>query len=330
MVALRDLTRLQMGIETTAGTAVAATRRIPFTEGSYTPTVERKVLDEVRGVLAEYDDVVVRRGSELELTQELDYENILGPLLCSLANVTATGANAPYTWTFTPGRTAPTALATATWEVVESDGTNNVFSQNFALGRPTSLSFAIESETAQMSTTWMGRAATDLASPATPAERSRTIIPAALFGVWVDDDWASIGTTQAGVVRSANIEIDPGLVAAYYLAARSNLDMSSWYRGRILGSVSLVIDHDNTFGAGELGHWRNGDLRMVRLSATQGTGAALKALTIDMSVRYIESPNVLSRDEQQQTLELTGQLRADGTAAQNLLSIVVQNAANTF
>ena len=71
-----DLTELQAGIETTAGTLVAATRKLPFTDGSYSPMIERKTLEERGTVLADTDDVIVRRGSELEITQELDTSTI--------------------------------------------------------------------------------------------------------------------------------------------------------------------------------------------------------------------------------------------------------------
>ena len=61
-----DLTKVQIGQEATAGTLVAATRLVPFTGGSYTPTHERNAIEEMRGIMADYEDVLVRQGSAVE------------------------------------------------------------------------------------------------------------------------------------------------------------------------------------------------------------------------------------------------------------------------
>ena len=117
-----DLTEVQLGIETTAGTLVAATRKIPYVSGSYSPIVERKTLEERGTVLADTTDIVVRRGSELELTEELNTETLIAALLCSLANVAPTNLAGAQRWLFTPAVTAPSGLATATVEIAATDG----------------------------------------------------------------------------------------------------------------------------------------------------------------------------------------------------------------
>ena len=125
-----------------------------------------------------------------------------------------------------------------------------------------------------------------------------------------------------GQVRSVKLDLDPGLVAAYRLRGRTDLDMTGWDRGLLLGTCVVVFDHD-TQGGGELGHWEVGDLRAIRL---QANGTSNRSLTIDMMLRYITTPNVLESDDEQQTISLSGELRVDTTAAENLLSIVVENA----
>ena len=133
--ALRSLNKVQAGLEVTAGTLVAATRLIPHTAGILNPNIDWTDLAEVRGVRAKYDDVKTGQGSELKLTQHLDFENLLLPLLCGYASVVPTGA-APYIWTFTPARDAASALASATFEVVETDGASNIYEKAFGLARP--------------------------------------------------------------------------------------------------------------------------------------------------------------------------------------------------
>ena len=324
MVHNRDLTEVQIGLETTAGTLVAATRLVPFTEGSYSPTIGFKTLDEVRGVNADYDDVITQRGSELELTQELDFENLLAAFECAFANVSPTGAD-PYEWTFNPARSSFSPLASATIEVAETDGAAT-YRKRFGLARPTAISIEASDETAQLSTTWMGRAAQDLTAPAAVAAIARRIIPASLFSVYIDDSWAALGTTKVGYARSFTADYVPGLTSAYNLAGRSDLDMTKWYRGRIQGTLALSVDHDGDSSA-ELVHWEAGDLRFIRLVALVGADLELR---LDHCVRYIDTPDVLAADDKQHTLDLSGKLRADTTSAANRFQAYIKNGVSAW
>ena len=324
MVLNLDLTEVQIGLESVPGTLVGATRLIPFTAASYSPIVAFKTLEEVRGINADYDDVVTQRSSELELTQELDFENLIAAFECAFANVTPVGAD-PYEWTFNPARTSFSSLATATIEVAETDGTVN-YRKRFGLARPTAISIEASGETAQLTTTWMGRAAQDLSAPAAVAAISRRIIPASLFSVYIDDSWAALGTTMVGYARSFSAAYVPGLTAAHNLAGRTDLDMTGWYRGRIQGTLGLTVDHDGPSSA-ELVHWANGDLRFIRLRAMVGTNLELR---LDHCVRYIDTPDVLAADGKQHTLKLSGQLRADDTTAANRFQAYVKNGVSAW
>lgn len=326
-----DLTRLQVGAESTAGTAAAATQRVPYVEASLTPRIERKTLEERGNVLADVDDVIVSRMTELEMTTELSTETCLAPLLGSLASVTPSGSG-PRTWTFTPAVTAPSEVGTFTWEWGATDGASSGTRQQgrSSLMRCTGWSIEASTETAQMQSTWMGRARKDLASDSLTAltAPSRWIVPAGAFGVWIDDAWADLGDSKFGTVRSLNVEIDPGITEAMALDGRADLDVSYWRRGRIRGSISLTVDHDGD-ASDELGEWEAGDLRYVRLAASNGAAAGgLRSITIDAVMRYIDSPDVLASDGAQHTLELVGQLRAD--AANNILRVAVVNGLSAL
>ena len=320
----RDLTEVQFGLEATAGTLVAATRLFPFTDGSYSPTISFKTLDEVRGINADYDDIIAQRGSELQLTQELDFENLIPAFECAFANVMAVGSD-PYERTYTPARTSFSPLATATIEVAETDGVDT-YRKHFGLARPTAISIEAADETAQLVTTWMGRAAQDLTAPAAVAAIARRVIPAALFTVYIDDTWAGLGTTQVGYARSFNAAYVPGLTPAYNLAGRADLDQTGWYRGRFQGTIGLTVDHDGDSSA-ELAHWAAGDLRFIRLRAVVGADLELR---LDHCVRYIETPDVLAADGKQHTLELSGQLRADTTTGANRFEAYVKNGVSAW
>ena len=324
MVLNLDLTELQIGLETTGGTLVAATHLVPFDEGSFSPGVSFKTLDEVRGINADYDDIITQRGSTLELTQELDFENLIPALECAFANVTPIGSD-PYVWTFNPARTSFSPLATATIEIAQTDGANH-YRKRFGLARPTAISIEASGETAQLQTTWMGRAAQALTAPAAVAAVSRQIIPASLFKVYIDDTWATLGTTEVGYARSFSAAYVPGLTPAHNLLGRADLDQTGWYRGRIQGTLGLTVDHDGDASA-ELAHWEAKDLRFIRLQAVVGADLELR---FDHCVRYIATPDVLAADGKQHTLELDGQLRADTTAMANRFEVYVKNGVSAW
>ena len=326
-----DLTEIQIGLETTAGTLLAATQKIPYVSAAWTPMQDRKTLEEKGTVLADTTDVVTRQGSQLALTENLNTETIIAALACCLETPSATtpvdlaGAEM---WTFTPSVLTPTALSTATIEIAAIDGGALAYSGRFGFARPTALSIEASDGTAQMTTTWMGRAKQPLTAAAALTPAARFIIPAELFAVYIDDTWATLGTTKYGHVRSFSFDLDPGLVEAPALAGRADLDTAYWRRGRIRGSLGLVVDHDGA-GSSELAHWEAGDLRFTRLEATNGgTGAALRRLRIDMVSRYIDSPDVLSSDGAQHTLDLASMLRAD--TLNNILEVEVVNGLSSF
>ena len=322
----QDLTKVQIGLEgaSAPGTLVAATRLVPYMDGSYEPEITRKSLDEIRGVRADIDDVVTRRMSTLELTQELDFENILAAFLCGFASVTPSGSD-PYTWGFTPGTSAPVALRTATIEIAETDGASAHYRRRFGFARPTTIGIEAGDDTGQISTTWEGRAAQALTAPTSVPELGRTIIPAALFQVYIDDTWAKLGDTAFGQLRSLSAEYIPGLQMAYNEQGRADLDATHWRRMRMRGTLSLTVDHDGDTSA-ELAHWEGGDLRFVRIEAVSGT----KRLTLDHCMRYLDTPDVLAADEKQHTLELNGELRADTTSARNQFRAAVVNGVSSW
>ena len=323
-----DLTEIQIGIETVAGTLVPATKKIPYVSASWTPTQERTTLEERGTVLADTDDVITRRGSELSIVEHLNTETIIGVLLCCLEAGTPMDLAGAEVWTFTPSVLTPTALSTATIEIAAIDGGALGYRGRFGFARPTALSIEASDGTAQMTTKWMGRAKQALVAAAALTPPERFIIPAPLFSVTIDDTWATLGTTPFGRLRSLSFDLDPGLVEAPALAGRADLDTAYWRRGRIRGSQSLIVDHDGDASA-ELAHWEAGDLRFTRLEATNGgTAAALRRIRIDTVSRYMDSPDVLSSDGAQHTVDLASMLRAD--TLDNILQVEVVNGLSSF
>ena len=194
---------------------------------TFTEDQNRQTLDEARGVLASVDDVVVRQGSTLTLQQELDFDLCLLAFLCGVGKVTAVGSTAPYTYSIAAGVTAPTTKATATFEVLQSDGAADHIRRQFANARPTELSLAWQSPgTTQINSTWMGEAALDVSKAAIAATTiaNRRVVPSALWTIDIDDTWGST-RHKCGCERS-----QPCMVAHYRTTAL--LPLARAYRPR--------------------------------------------------------------------------------------------------
>lgn len=322
-----DLTRLGFGNEASAGQLQAVTVQVPFTDGSWQSMLERNAIEEMRGIMADYEDVLVRRATQAQFTWPLDVENIIPILMCGVEAETPDTSGDPEVWTFTPGRTAPADLRSATIQLNESDG-STAFRRRAAYCRPTAFSIEASDGVAQVSSTWMGRTSVAGVSwPSGAQPLARTIIPAQRMQVFIDDSWAALGSTAVGTVRSMSLTYNPGLSPAYNLAGSTTLDLTDWYRARFQGAVVLTIDHDSD-ASGEFAHYEAGDLRYIRVEFQQGTGAGSKRLRLDHCVRYIEPPDILAADGKQHVLELTGQLRAD--SSNNLFQAVLNNAVTSW
>lgn len=326
-----DLTEVQAGLEAanSAGTLVAATRKLPFITAAFTPEITREELVERGTVRAATTDVVTGKGAQLVLEEHLSIETLLLPLLCGWARVNSAAFNSARRWVFTPSVVAPSGLATATFEVAATDGTTDNYRGRFGFARPTALSVVADgASTAKLNTTWMGRAEQTLGAAAGVSAPARWFVPARLLTLAIDDAWGSRGNTMLGKIRSMTLTPDPGLVAEAALEGRSDFDATHWLRNRLAGTVQFTVDHDGDSGA-ELGHWKDGDLRYFRIEATNGaSNAALRRLRWDLVGRYIESPDVLGADGDQHVLSLNAELRAD--SANNFMSVEIINALTSW
>ena len=317
--ALTALQRVAAAEESTAGTPVAATRLMPHMEATtFTENIQRQELGEARGVLAPVDDVVVQRMSTLALQQNLDFDLCLLAFLCGVGKVTAVGSTAPYAYTIAAGVTAPTDKASATFEVVQSDGSTDHVRRRFGHARPTEMSLAWNQPgITTFNTTWMGGAAADVTKAAIQATTiaNRREVPSSLWTVQIDDTWAGLGGSDAVNIRGLSWTLNTGVEPSYHFRGRTDLDLDGWYDGRVTGTLTLTLDLDAA-AAAEVAHWRAGDLRFIRLAADNGaTGTGLRSIQIDQAARFIEPPNLLASDAQQATVALACELRSDAAGA---------------
>ena len=325
VTAVESVSTLQFGLESSPGTLIAADVLLPFASASYIPMIERQLLEETRGLLAHVDDLDVRKGSELSVEMNLDYENVLLPLLTGLHNVTPTGVG-PYEYVIDPSYTSPEALAAATYEMMMGDGSTTVYEREFgygtcsgfginiAFGQPAKLTFDIFGRAEQMSTL-----------TASQAVLARQVIVSDLFGFYVDSSWANLGNTKLStLIRSANLSIVTGAAPGYTLDARDDLDFTVLRRGRITGTLDVLFDYTGDAQA-EIANWRTGTQVFIQLLAGSGD----RILQIDLAAKSIEPPTIFQSDGETGTVGMKFELRYD-TVASKLLNITVTNSLASF
>ena len=320
---LRPLSGLQVGLEAAAtpGTPVPATVQLPFQSATYTPMRTRKLLEEPRGVMADYDDILVRQASALTITQPLDFTHALLALLCGIEAATGNavaGSATDYEWEIATRQANPQPVRTATFEAFQSDGTTEDYTGEFPFGVCTEFTLNIPSgdEIATLDSTWVGRAEA-IAAPTAGLDliSDREVVPADLFSFFADDTWAGLGVTGiGGDVRSATLQVNTGIMPRYNKSGRQARDMTGIYRGRITGSLQLEMDVDS-HSADLIASWRSGALRFVRLHAD---GTSDRYFRVDTALRFLADPEILQADGDHSTVALSAMLRHDPTAGEML------------
>ena len=253
--AVKVLTKVQVGVETTRGTGVAASRRL-IADGRYRRQQEVfDFTDQNSGVFARTPraGVITRAASEIELTTPLDYQQILLPLLSGMVGaVTPTGAGADKTWTFTPSTSAPVAVDTYTVEFVEASPDDSA-EMEFTYGFSPEIEVSADTEgISQLRWKMIGRATAD--STLTGALSVPTLIISAppLWAPYMDDTWAGLGTTKvspsAAVAKGGAYGFrwtyKGAEQEAFYLDGRTTLDFSQTEKKQPEAELELDIVHD--------------------------------------------------------------------------------------
>lgn len=325
--ALVGLTRLQLGKEAAAGSAVPATAAIPAA-AEFEESIEFYRSDHPRGVrvAAGGAGVITGRSTSLKVETELTAEEILWPLLTGIATVTPTGSGPAYTWGFTPNLSGHANVATATAEFVRTDGVTN----HYVAIAPYCIctKFGIDwsaSEIAKLSWEMTGRARQGGAPTASVAPyASREPLVGGLGKVFVDASWAALGTTQLlGTVRSGSLEVTTGVVHTRTVDGRADLDATEHTSTTLEAKLELVAELDAA-GAGRYLQYRQNDLAFIRLRF-EGTnvGGQPRYVQVDGCWRVAGAPK-WQADGQQVLLGMSLELVQD-PATGNAIRFDVRN-----
>ena len=305
--------------------AVAATKKVIGRAG-VSPQIDWDEEDFPRGVRMPTDEITaVRKGSDITVEADLDSEQVLWPLTSGMQAGTITGIG-PYVYTHSLV-TAPT-LRSLTTEFVVDDGTTKHYEREFAacLTREFTIS-AERNQMAKLMWTMFGRAEQTSTVTAGLSAVTRTRVPSNLFVLSIDGTWAGLGgTAKASTLLGFTLTVPTGIMPDYTLDGRTDLDFVLQAYNMTEATLVLRARH-NALMTTEVGNWRTGTRRYIRLKATQGAGAAERAVQIDASARLMSF--AFGEEDGQETVESTWKIVYDTTGTQGL-QIVVTNGLATL
>ena len=314
-------------LETTAGTAVAATAiwrgkgliedqrevRFPEEDVGYLSLVDRSYTPAYAAVLAM---------DEIEATfEQLPYILTAGVKAVTSGSADGTGSGYVYTYTF-PTTTANT-VSTFT---IEAGDNQEVEEMEYAFVESFKLSGAM-GEAVMMSAEWRGRQAT--LSSFTGALSVPTVeeILASKTKLYIDAISGTIGTTQkTGTLLSWALNVTTGMQA--YTTADGALYFTANKQVGPEVTLELVFEFDGTSTAEKV-IWRAGTARLIRLEV-QGTALttagtfSYKTLRIDLAGKW-EKFNKIDEQDGNDFIAATFRSRYDSTSASFAEIKVVNN-----
>lgn len=292
---------IQLGKESTKGTAVAATKRYPgelaFEEevDYYEPPYPQQVRGDVSGQL-----VNVRNGFKGSYKSELTAEELVTFLaMCLKGGVTPTNNSGDYTWVFTPPVAADPSINAYTLEFGPNDWSTNWTRQvPYVFAPKISLSGA-KNQVCEINAELVGRKVVAGATPTGSLANwsGRTPLVGNLTKVYIDSASGSLGGTQKTLsVLNWKVDMVGGIVPEDTLDGRSDLD----FAGERVGDIGIDIDITALYNGNantEFAAWRAKTLRAIRIITTGATVvAAARTVQIDATCEYVSAQTIGSQD----------------------------------
>lgn len=314
--------QFQIGKETTAGTTVAATRKMYFkTDGS--KLMRERDPRPHRFATGSRDNVraltlgPIKAGGSVALP--LSASEIIELLLMGInGGVTPTGAGTPKVWTFVPG----TSLDPATLEWY--DGARGWESGGVYV---TKLKFAgsvTDEATVEAELFALNMEQTTITAGL--SERTPDFIEGWETSLYIDAFEGTPGTTQVtGTLINWEVEIDNQLARKYFAA--NTLNSGAIPMGELEIKAKLTFEASAAAAATEFSNWDAATKRLVRLEFGQNEvidGSDKKFVTVDVPGAW-DAVDLGGDDEGTRTYEMSLQYIYDPTNAFGL-QIVCQNA----
>lgn len=278
---------VQVGVETTPGTAVAANKRLSSLAFDISPTIETSTF---RPSGSKYQTLAIlgKEWVEAALSGRATYDEMIYPLSSALTAATVTtpgGGTNSRLWTFKPSVTTEDAPKTFTVEQGSA-----LRAHRFAYGICPELSLSINRDALEVGGSMIGRALED-AITMTAGATTIPLVPILPTQVcaYLDTTAAGIGTTK--LTRLLNLEW--GISDRYGPLWTIDCDQDSWVthiEQEPALTCNLTLEADAA-GMSFLSQVRAGDTKFLRILATGNIieGALPYFMQIDMPVKVVDT-----------------------------------------
>lgn len=283
---------LQVGLESTPGTAVAANRLLPSLmlttglDGNFT---------EVRSSGYKYpaDSVIGKEWSTSKISGSPTYDEMTWLLSSALMKPTPTTSDtSAKTWAFTPSSSSEDTVATYTVE--QGSG---VRAGKFPYGIVHELSIKGDREKVEVSGSMMGTLYADgITLTGSPTAVALVPMFPQEFNVWLDDTSGGLGTTKMTRVLAWEINIR-NRFGPLWVVDSSKTSWVTHVEQPVDMSVKLTMEADAQ-GMGLLTQMRNSAIKWCRIGCTSptlaGAATAFYSMVWDMALNVKGTPKELS------------------------------------
>lgn len=296
----RRTRKIQWGLETTAGTAVAA------------DTIYRGqgLLEDTREIVEAPEDVGYISGVDRVYTQSLGatlsmdavpatYEFLPVVLSCGInqdTSGTADGVGSDYIYSHAGATTTAPTLATLT---LEAGDAQRVDEMEYSFVE----SFTLEGQAGQplnLSANWIGRQATDAEFTGALSLADVHEIMFSQGKLYIDTAGGTIGTTQvSGTLLGMSLNVTTGATAQF--GANGQLYFEKQAMGEPDMTLELTYEHNSSAEA-EITAWRNKTARQMRLIwegdafETAGTTYSNYTFIMDFAGKYLDVSTLEDQD----------------------------------
>lgn len=315
----------QLGRESTAGTAVAATSIWRGAFGGFKDERKREVAEEDVGILVNtqrtYDTMY---GASVTIPDTpLTFEQILHLLEASIGTVSPTGAG-PYVYAYAPSLTdTPNTIKTYTLRIGNKVATADQRIIPYGTLKELKLS-GKQGEAWMMGGSWQGNRVT---TGSLTAALSLAAVEEAIFAktsLYIDATGGTIGTTQkSGVLMGFELTYNPAI--EYVPVGDGNLYSVAHKIGRATVGFRMTLELEQDTGVStvnaERTFYESNTLRLIQVSIA---GSSSRTLVIKLAAKYDSVSEPEKQGEHNTTVTFEG--HCDYSSADSLFfSVTVTN-----
>lgn len=297
--------KVQLGKETTSGTAVAADIiwRGPF--GDIEDARTRNIVDEQVGLLVpaerSYDSQLAAMISFPET--ELTYEHAPHIFEAGIGAASTGGTTGAYTYEYAfPTGTTLNTLSTYTIEAGNAVVTGDVREVAYCFVESFTMS-GRQGEAWKISANWRGRTVAESTFTGSLALSS---LQEALFSntsLYIDATGGTIGSTQeTGVLMAASFDITTGVVPVFVGDGNLYFSTHKFIRPTINFTLTLELESTDTTVKEERDIYEANSVRLIRLSCP---GTSSRDMVIDGAYKY-DQVGTYQNDNGNTTVQLSG------------------------